>query len=229
MGIYPLLSFFLTSTLFWVTIMFLLWILVCLPAGLHTATFTFLQLLLSPQPEPSFESFDIMHLIMPLLCLKSYNGFSALWGLNKKQTFHISYKARQTALISSHTTLHFKLQPYQCWFICWNLHAPRPLHTLPSPSRIYLPSTPEPSPHPDSFILLSRLSRQAGLLFSSLLSRDAMSSSPIAQVINITSTYWWWIGDYCLSLQLSAIYKGKEFLFNSSLNPHCWAKCLACR
>lgn len=85
LGIYPLLSFFLTRTLFWVTILFLLWILVCLPAGLHTATFTFLQLLLSPQPEPSFESFDIMHLIMPLLCLKSYNGFSVLWGLNKNK------------------------------------------------------------------------------------------------------------------------------------------------
>ena len=102
LGIYPLLSFFLTSTLFWVTIMFLLWIPICLPAGLHTATFPFLQLLFSPQPKPSFESFDIMHLIMPLLCLKSFSGFSVLWGLNKKQTFLISYKARQTALISFH-------------------------------------------------------------------------------------------------------------------------------
>lgn len=166
MGIYLLLSLFLTSTLFWAAIMSLLWIPICLPAGLHTATVTFLQLLFSPQPEPSFESFDMMRLIMLLLCLKPFNGFSMLWGLNKKQTFHISYKARQTALISSHTTLHFKLQPYQCWLICWDLHVPRPLHTLPSPSRIYLQSTPEPSPNSDSFILLSHLYRQAGLFFS---------------------------------------------------------------
>lgn len=156
LGIYPLLSF-LTSTLFWVTIMFLLWIPVCLPAGLHTATFTFLQLLLSPQPEPSFESLDIMHLIMPLLCLKSYNGFSALWGLNKKQTFHISYRARQMlwspltplcTLSSSRTSVgsFAEIFMYQGLYTNFLLHQestchpPQSLHLIQTHSFFYLVS-----------------------------------------------------------------------------------------
>lgn len=114
-------------------------------------------------------SFDIMHLIMPLLCLKSYNGFSSALRIKIKQTFHISYKARQAALISSHTTLHFKLQPCQCWFICWDLHAPRPSHTLPSPSRESTCHPPQSLHLIQTPFILPISSLPSGLGFSSLL------------------------------------------------------------
>lgn len=61
-----------------------------------------------------------MHLIVSLLCLKSFDGSHCFRGLNKKQTLGMNYNVLQrmsilvipTALTSFHTTPHSKRQPH---------------------------------------------------------------------------------------------------------------------
>lgn len=109
-----------------------------------------------------------MHLIVSLLCLKSFDGSHCFRGLNKKQTLGMNYNVLQrmsilvipTALTSFHTTPHSKRQPHLSLFGCWNRHVPRPLHLLPS---LFL------SLLPNSYLLI--------LLISALLSHSKPCTS----------------------------------------------------
>lgn len=118
LGIHSLLSICNASTLIWDTSVLCLEYQYGLPAGLPFVTLTFLQSALFSLARVIL-CFDKMYPVVSFLCLKSFSGFPLLWVLSRKQTRHelqalaCLHLPIPTALISSHTTLHFELQPHQ--------------------------------------------------------------------------------------------------------------------